>query len=81
MHHTNCHRPLLNFEQCYAHVGNQKNSLARLRWIVAGPPSSVTLEVTHSGHELFDDIIMSALLVEQRRRCPLDGDENRVLFN
>ncbi|KAK7694969.1 hypothetical protein QCA50_002157 [Cerrena zonata] len=65
---------------CYTH-GEHTTPLAKLRWVVGGSPATVTLEVTNSSHELFDDIIVSALLVEQRRRCPMEGDENRALFN
>lgn len=39
------------------------------------------LWVSAAGHEMFDDIFVSALLAERKRLSPRDGKRNEQLFN
>ncbi|KAK7694970.1 hypothetical protein QCA50_002158 [Cerrena zonata] len=46
---------------------------------ILSPPT--TLWVSTTGHEIFDDIVVSALLAERKRLSPREGKRNEALFN
>ncbi|CAL1695202.1 unnamed protein product [Somion occarium] len=56
-----------------------KTSLATL--VHNGQSTSTALWVSAAGHEIFDDIFISALLVERKRLSPRKGTKNEQLFN
>ncbi|CAL1695203.1 unnamed protein product [Somion occarium] len=60
---------------------DKKKYLARLLPRVPGASSTTTLEVSDTGHELLEDILLSALLVERKRQSPMDSNKNDKLFN
>lgn len=72
--------------QCFKDGDRRQKELARLVY----PPKfeAPTLEaafpclqVTIEGQQLFDDVLMSALIVERKRLTPMEGKENKSLFN
>ncbi|KAK0488646.1 hypothetical protein IW261DRAFT_1557089 [Armillaria novae-zelandiae] len=70
-----CHS-LTNQNIVYAKF-NLSNKLRRANT----PPELYTLQIMPEGQPYFDDVLMSALLIEQQRLCPRGDESTKPLFS